>query len=179
MPKADGTLDFGVLGDGRTMHVIVETTREESALKGRAACGAKGVLTIRENGIDERAVVVKSKPVCTSCRQLVDRKVASPDRGVASNGERSHGETDNDEGGTTMTKRTETKIAKLREERTSTNNKISGVKTQLKRIAGKRGTADRRKELDKRLTTLTKRRDEINTELAQLEAPEPEAAPVA
>lgn len=49
----------------------------------------------------------------------------------------------------------------LKHERDSVNNRISGVKTQLKRIDGDDSKAERRSYLEERLDTLTRRRDEL------------------
>jgi TolA-binding protein len=71
------------------------------------------------------------------------------------------------------------KIEKLRADRTSTNNRISGVKTQLKRIAGQRGKGERKRELENRLQSLIDERETLGKRIRDLEGPKQPAAPAA
>jgi predicted nucleic acid-binding Zn-ribbon protein len=81
---------------------------------------------------------------------------------------------------------TTTQIDKLRAERTSTSNKISGVNTQIKRnearhrAAEKAGDTKRAKkaqtklgQLERRLEALHKDRDKLNVKIRELAGPRP------
>lgn len=179
-PLPAGLAMYAQLAGGNVVHVAWPTL-----------CGRTGEL-LGETVADERAIAVNRRPVCGQC-------IALRDRALALRGERSNvpnpetddaGETGEKEA-RTMATATPSKAAskelldvkkygtvsekKLVDERTTINNRISGVKTQLKRLAGQRGVADRKKELQKRLDDLTNRRDLIGAQLASRTAAAPAA----
>lgn len=153
-------------------------------------CGATGE-ALGEIVADERAVMVNRRHVCQRCIPLRDRALAL--RGDRSNVPNPDTDDAGETGGkeVTMATATPTKTAskelldpkkyattsekKLVDERTTINNRISGVKTQLKRLADQRGVADRKKELQTRLDDLTNRRQMIADQLASRTAAAPAA----
>jgi cell division protein FtsB len=177
---------FGVLaliGGGNVLHVIDSETMEEVAPTshdagghdGRAACGAHGRLRNIVRDVDARAIRHEGRPVCGNCRtQVARRTFESPVRGVAAAALEAHSATV-----TAASKpRKETamkgtaKIEKLRAERTSINNKLSGLNTQLKRVTGTPREKARKPEINKRIKELTARREAIGAELQKLEEPD-------
>jgi hypothetical protein len=166
-----------LVGGGNVLHVIepqsievVEpTSLDAGGHDGRAVCGAAGRLRNMEHEIDARAIRHEGRPVCGNCRSQVER---SPVRGVAAGTIREHAATEKPRRRreeTTMAKGAKAKIDKLRAERTSINNKLSGLNTQLKRIAGTPREKARKPEINKRIKELTSRRDAIGAELDKLE----------
>lgn len=155
-----------------------------------ALCGTNGEV-LGETVADERAITVNRRPVCGRCIPLRGRALASrADRSNVPNPETDDAGQTGEKEARTMATTTATKTAskelldvkkyatasdkKLTDERTTINNRISGVKTQLKRLAGQRGVADRKKELQKRLDDLTNRRELIGAQLASRAAAAPE-----
>lgn len=154
-----------------------------------ALCGAKGEL-LGEIVADERAVMVSRRNVCRHCITHRERALAlRADRSNVPNPETDDAGETGEKEARTMATATATKAAskelidvkkyattsekKLVDERTTINNRISGVKTQLKRLEGQRGVADRKKELKSRLDDLTNRRTLIAAQLASRTAAAP------
>lgn len=146
---------------------------------GMVACGAAGELAEGEIKIaDARAIAVRSRPVCGNCRDVLDNR--RRDASVALTPTRATGP----EGGTMTTatkpkpkartkaaskelldpaKYATTSAGRLREERATLSNRLSGVSTQIKRSTDDKKT----KALERRQADLKKRRDKVNAALAK------------
>lgn len=168
-------IPFARLGNGVTTHAIESMTVYDGGKEaGRAKCGIAGYLG-EVSEADDRAIRVAGDSVCRNCRDVLDND--RRDGSVALTPTRAT----SPEGGTMTTaapEKTRTKApsaalldpakyattsaARLRQERATLSNRLSGVNTQIKRS----DDAKKTKELERRKADLLKRRDKVNKALA-------------
>jgi hypothetical protein len=136
----------------------------------RAACGLTGK-PIDHATADDRAVRVKHAPVCGNCRDVLDNRrrdvhvASTPTRATSPEGGTMTTTTERKKAASTPlldpAKYATTSAKRLREERATISNRLSGVKTQLKRT----DDAKKTRELEKRQKQLTGLRDKVNKAL--------------
>lgn len=168
---------YGVLGNGRSAHLLRYTAFNSPAhdaddVTAAGICGTKGKLTRRIEA-DERAIVAATNaPVCGICRARYDNGDHAI---VIVNPTPRRRRRPATRGATPMTTTTDTAnraksrdlldpkkyagtpVARLKAERTTINNRISGLNTQLKRA----GDAAKKREINARLDDLLDRRDQL------------------
>lgn len=174
--NAPGLIRYGKTStrNGSSWHALDELRRGRITA-GVTACGREAELTMTTEA-DERALRLAGAPVCGNCRDVLDnrRRHAS----VAFTPTRATGP----EGGTmpttatapkTTTKKASTRLldpsgygkasaTRLREERATISNRLSGVNTQIKRTDDPAKKAD----LEARRATLLDLRGKVNEALA-------------
>lgn len=167
------------VGGGKSYHA-----KSALALNPRSAvvCGAAGEPAGDPVEADSRAIRFREGVVCGNCRSLLDTGGVQPI--VTSPRPTTRRENGAERSTTMSTTTTERQKAKsrelldvrdykgkpdkrLREERATINNRLSGVATQLKRLGDSRTKDDvaKRRELKERQDDLLNRRDALNSEL--------------
>lgn len=182
-------LAYALIGGGKVAHLLREVAdpHGDRPATARAVCGVAGDLTARTEA-DEKAIRVDLGAVCTTC---LERLTQHPDVAIVARTDRRRPRSNAGQGRSTMTTSTDTRKkaasaplldrdaygstdpARLRQERFTINNRISGLKTQIKRAADdKAKTAT----LEARLDDMNARRAAIAQELAGRPAPDLDAA---
>lgn len=168
------TIRYTRVGFGRAYHALSRYTKGKRSV---VVCGAPGGPAGEPIDDDSRAIRLSEGPVCDNCRRLLDTGGVEPMLTSPTTARRPGAQKGapmpNDKKAKSrelLDIKTYAKQSdkRLREERSTINNRLSGVATQLAREP-----KGRMRELRDRQKDLIQRRDAINSELATRTAQEP------